>query len=69
MLAMSVISKIKDPRLSYIEVLKLKMSMQHELLQEWLQCSGLETCANAALVWDLFGTCFARPEEAVFLPW
>ena len=33
---------MKDPRLSYIEVLKLKMSMQHELLQEWLQCSGLE---------------------------
>ena len=45
-----VISKLKDPRLSYINVLKLKMSMQHELLQEWLQCSGLETCANAAVL-------------------
>ena len=35
MLAHFVTSKISDPRNSYIEVLKVKMSMQHEFLYEW----------------------------------
>ena len=45
-----VVSKIKDPRLSYVEVLKLKMAMRHELLGAWLQSSGVEASAKAALV-------------------
>eukprot|EP00974_Lingulodinium_polyedra_P019690 1903059-Lingulodinium_polyedra.AAC.1 len=45
--------KLKDPRLSYVEMLKLKMEMQQELLQEWLPSSGLDGAVKTALL-DVF---------------